>query len=586
MGGRASLPVSSTTMNRKSGDNSASPINTKPKLMRKSSGMRPPPFPKKNLSNSPMAESIRPATRDPPSKLSGLPFDTYKSAGSKTVPASDPGRSVVSASPVNNRLAEAPLKRQRLPSGMTQFFFSIYILNLSVAPQTTRQPPTSKSQAPSEADIIVISDDDDSPPPSISQAKSKSKSIKPSLSAPAQVRQGSGTSKSASGSAFRSATKGSLPKSNEVIEIFDSDDEQLPSKVKAELPEKNIDRSSSGRLPESSTGSNPRRDQSRHISALGGEGSDGDDDVMIIDSGDLFNIPSSPRALSQELKVDDDDTNDNQDTQPFIPLPSSSPSSVCLSPKDNYLSTPPAPTSPITSLSMSLPRRQSFPLPTRTNYTKKPITASSSIGTSTGGPSNRQGFSSVPISSSLQAPLPADKHRRQFARKMAIRVMPNEDEDTGESKTSESEGTANIKAGKGKEKEDRESFSSSSGTESIGMRGVQNTSTMDSDKLEQPLVSANLPKKQGQTLAEAITSAGQLNRTKKMRHRVERNVKDVPVDPTSDDETGVKDGPAADENEKALKAAIGSSRLLVNLLPALKEKSSVRSAAAAAAKGD
>ena len=105
---------------------------------------------------------------------------------------------------------------------------------------------------------------------------------------------------------------------------------------------------------------------------------------------------------------------------------------------------------------------------------------------------------------------------------------------------------------------------------------------MDSDKHKQRLVSPILPKKQ--TLAEAITSAGLLNRTKKMRRRLERNTKDVPVDPTTDGETGV-DGPTADENEKALKAAIGSSRFLVNLLPALKEKSNF-SAAAAAAKGD
>ena len=131
----------------------------------------------------------------------------------------------------------------------------------------------------------------------------------------------------------------------------------------------------------------------------------------------------------------------------------------------------------------------------------------------------------------------------------------------------------------------REPSSSSSGTESISMRGLQDALAMDSDKLKQRLVSPTLPKKQGQTLAEAITSAGQLNRIKKLRRRLERTTKGVPVDPLSDDETGVKDGPAADENEKALRAAIGSSRLLVNLLPALKEKRSV-SAAAAAAKGD
>jgi hypothetical protein len=425
----------------------------------------------------------------------------------------------------------------------------------------------------------VISDDDDSPPPSISLAKSKFKSIKSSFSAPEQVRQGSGTSRNASGSTSRSATKGSFPKSNEVIEILDSDDEQPPSK--AQLPEKNDGRSSSGRVQESTTVSNPRRDQSRHISPLAGKGSEEDSDVMIIDS-DLFNIPSSPRALSQELQVTDD-TNDNQGTHPFIPLPSSSPSSVDLSPKNNSLSTPSAPTSPITSLTISSPRQQSFALPTRPNSTKKPITASPSQSTSTG---SRLGFSSVAISPSLQAPPPADKHRRQFARKMATQSIPDEEEDTGESSSSsESEGTTNIKANKGKEKEMRESSSSSSGTESISMHGLRDALAMDSDKLNQRLVSPPLPKRQGQTLAEAITSAGLLNRTKKMRRRLERNTKDVPVDPTTDVETGVKDGPTADENEKALKAAIGSSRLLVNLLPALKGKSSV-SAAAAAAKGD
>ena len=300
-----------------------------------------------------------------------------------------------------------------------------------------------------------------------------------------------------------------------------------------------------------------------------------------MDDGDLFNIPSSPLPLSQELQVADN-TNDNQGTHPFIPLPSSSPSSIDLSPKDNYLSTSPAPTSPINSLTISSPRQQSFTLPTKSNSTKKPLTASPSIGPSIGSSSNRLGFSSVAISSSLQAPPPADKHRRQFARKMALQSMPDEDEDTGAS-SSESEGTTNITTNKGKEKEKRESLSSSSGTESISMRGLRDALAMDSDKPKQRLVSPILPKKQ--TLAEAITSAGLLNRTKKMRRRLERNTKDVPVDPTTDGETGVKNGPTGDENEKALKAAIGSSRLLVNLLPALKEKSNF-SAAAAAAKGD
>jgi hypothetical protein len=428
------------------------------------------------------------------------------------------------------------------------FFFSIYVLNFGEAPQTTRHLSTSKTKAiPSE--VIVISDDDDSPPPSISQAKSKKM--------PIEVIE-------------------IFDEPNEVIEIFDSDDEQLPSKAQLE---KNVGRSSSDRLQECATESSPRRDQSRH-SSLGGdsfEGSGGNADVMNIDGGDLS--PSSPRALSQELQVTDD-ANDNKGNQSFIPLPSSSPSSVGLSPKDNYLSTPPAPTSSITSVTISPPRQQTFPLPTRPNSVKKPITADPSMA---GSSSNRLGFSSVAISSSLQAPPPADKHRRQFARKFAIRSMSNEDEDIGES-SSEPEGTVNTKANKGKEKEIRES-SSSSGTESINMRGLRDALAVDSVMLKQRPVSPTLPKKQGQTLAEAIVSAGQLNRTKKMRpRRLQRSTKDTPVDLASDVEAGDKDGPV-DENEKALKAAIGSSRLLVNLLPALKEKSSV-SATAAAAKGN
>ena len=528
----------------------ASPINPKPNLMRKSSGMKPPQFPKKNLSKSALAESIRPGTRDPPSKLTGLPFDAYKRSQSKTVPVSDPGRSVVSTSPVEKKFDKASIKHRRVPSSMTQFFFfSNYILNLGIAPQT-KQPSTSKSPIPSDAEIIEISDDDDSPPPSVSQAKSKSKSIIP-------------------------PTKKSLPKpSKVVIEIFDTDDEQLPSK--AQPPEKNVIKSSPGLLQESTTGSNPRGDQSRHSSPLGGEGSDGKVDVMDVDDGDLFNIPSSPRALSQELQVAND-ANDNQIPQAFIPLPSSSPSSVGLSPKDNYLPTP-VPTSPVTSLAIPSPRQ----LPTRPNSAQKPITADPTKGTSTGSSSNRLGFSSIAISSPLQAPPPADKHRRQFARKMAIQSMPDEVEDTEDFSSSKSEGTANIKVNKGKGKEIREPSSSSSGTESISMRGLRDALAMGPDKLKQRLVSPPLLKRQRQTLAEAITSAGLLNRTKRMRHRLERNTKDVPVDPTSD-EVIVKDGPKAGENEKALKAAIGSSKLLVNLLPALKGKSS---ATATAAKGD
>jgi hypothetical protein len=430
----------------------------------------------------------------------------------------------------------------------------------------------------------VISDDDDSPPPSISQAKSKSKSIKPSFSppfsAPTQVRQGSRLSRNASGSTLKSARKRSLPNPKEVIEIFDSDEEPLPSTT--QLPKKNVGTSSSGRVQESTTGSNPRRDKLRHNSTLDGEGSDGNADV---DGGGLFNIPLSSRSLSQEELLVADDTNDNQGIQPFIPLPSSSPSSVGLSPRD-YLSTPPAPPSPITSITISSPRQQSFSLPARPNSitSKKPTTASPSTGSSTGSPSN--GFSSIKMSSSLRAPPPPDTHRRQFARKMATRTMPDEEEDTGgSSSSSESERSTNVKANKGKEKEKPEPSSSSSGTESTSMRWLRDALATDSGKLKERLVSPTQPKKHGQTLAEVITSAGLLNRTKKMRRRLERNTKDVPADPTFDDETGVKDGPTADGKEKALKAAIGSSRLLVNLLPALKEKISF-SSATAASKGD
>ena len=571
MGGRqpeTSLSVSSTTMNRKFGNDSTS-TNSKLILLMKSFRKRPSPT-NKRLSES-AVESFRTATRDPPSKLAGLPFAAYKRAENKTVPAPIPGRSIISASPVDKNpvdTAKAPLKRRRVPSGMAQFsFLPIYILNLGEAPQTTRH--LSKNKAiPSDAEIIEISDDDDLLPSSISQAKSKSKFNK--LSA----LTGSHTARVASGS----ATKEFLPKAPvEVIEI--SDDEKLPSK--AQLREKSVGRSSSGRLSE--LGSNPRRDQSQHISSLGGvsfEGSGGYADAMNIDGGDSLNIPSSPPALPQILQVIDD-TNDDQGTQGSIPLPSSSPSSVGLSPKANYLSTPPASTPSVASLTLSSPLQQPFALPTRPNSAKEPITASPSVGTSTGSPSNRLGFSSVAVSSSLQAPPPADKHLRQFARKTAIRSvsyrsMSYKDEDIEEG-SSESKGTANTKANKGKEKEIRESPSSSSGTESINMRGLRDALTMDPDTLNRRPVSPTLPKKQGQTLAEAIISAGQLNRMKRMRRPLQRNVKDVPV--VSDVEAGVKDGPTADENEKALKAAIGSSRLLVNLLPSLKEKSSVNAAA-------
>ena len=101
-----------------------------------------------------MADGILPTTRDPPSKLAGLPFDAYKRAENKTVPASDPGQSMVSASPVDKRL---PPKPRRVISGMIQFFFSIYILNLDEAPQTKRHRSTSKSKIPPDAEIIEIS---------------------------------------------------------------------------------------------------------------------------------------------------------------------------------------------------------------------------------------------------------------------------------------------------------------------------------------------------------------------------------------------------------------------------------------------
>jgi hypothetical protein len=172
---------------------------------------------------------------------------------------------------------------------------------------------------------------------------------------------------------------------------------------------------------------------------------------------------------------------------------------------------------------------------------------------------------------------------KQLARKTATRAIfheDEEDEDTGEV-SSENGGTAITKVNKGKGKEIRES-SSSSGTESISMRGLRNALVIDSNKLDRRHVSPTLPKNRGQTLAEAITSAGQLNRTKnKMGRRQQGNTKDVPMDLMPDVEAGANDE-TADETEKALKAAIGSSRFLVNLLPTLKEKGSVSKAAAAA----
>lgn len=110
----------STTTNKKLGNDPASPEIAKLKLMRKSSGMKPPPFYNKRRSESAVADSILPTTRDPPSKLAGLPFDAYKRAENKTVPAFDPGQSMVSASPVDKRF---PPKPRRVLSGMVQSFF-------------------------------------------------------------------------------------------------------------------------------------------------------------------------------------------------------------------------------------------------------------------------------------------------------------------------------------------------------------------------------------------------------------------------------------------------------------------------------
>ena len=449
---------------------------------------------------------------------------------------------------------------------------------------------------PPDAEIIEIFEDDDSPPPSISQAKSMSITSLGTLSAPGQVRPGLRTTRIASASAPSSAAKKLLPKAPiEVIEILDSDDEELPSKAQ----EKNVGRA---------MGSNLRRGQSQRIFSSGRdsfEGGDGNADIMNIDGearnplqpvstvptvgsthsdseNDLFNIPSSPRALSQELQVADD-TNNNQATRGLIPPPSSSPSSIGFSPKDNY-SSPLVPTTSIASLTISSPPQQASTLASGSISVRKPITASPSpsASTSTGSSSNRLGFSPVAIPSSLQAPPPANKHLKQFARKMATQAILDEDENVGQvsSEPFEKKGRTNTKANKGKEKE--RSYSSS-GTESISMRGLRDALAIDSDKVKQRPAFPILPKKQGQTLAEAITSAGQLNRTKKrIGRRLQGKTKDVPIDLTSDVEVGTKDA-TADENKKALKAAIGSSRLLVSLLPSLKEKNSVSATAAAAA---
>ena len=113
-------------MNRNLGNDSASPVHAKLSLMRKSTGKRPP-LPRKRLSESAATESIRSATRDPPSKLAGLSFGAYKRAGSKTVPAS--GRSMASISPVDKNPFDKA-KRRRVLSGMAQIFFSPFIFSI------------------------------------------------------------------------------------------------------------------------------------------------------------------------------------------------------------------------------------------------------------------------------------------------------------------------------------------------------------------------------------------------------------------------------------------------------------------------
>jgi len=487
-----------------------------------------------------------------------------------------------------------------------------------------RHPPKTKT-IPPDAEIIVISEDDDPPTPSISMAKSKSrpKSIG-TLKAPKQALQRSRTTIT-SGSAPSSATKNLQKTPIEVIEILDSDEEQLPSKTQL-FQQNNVGTSSGSRLSElmqeCATGSSTRRGRSRPASSSGGdsfEGSDGDVDRMNVDEArnllqptsavpiagsahsiasdsdnypdDLFDIPSSPRASSQELQVTDD-TEVNQATRGLIPLPSSSPSSIGFSPKE---SSPPGPTMSPASLTRPSLSQQPSTSTMSPNFVRKPITPSAGGGASIGSCSSRLGFSSVTASPSLQAPPPAGRHLTQFARKFASSIpqpMSDQDEDSGEEDSSipsEKEGAAQTKANKGKGREIRQSSSSSSGAESINIHGLRDALAMDSDKLvKQQHVSPIRPRPGGQTLAEAITSAGQLNRTKKkMGRRLQGNAKDVPIDHTSDVERGVKHGLTVDENEQALKAAIGSSRLLVNLLPILKERSGANTGvAAAAAKGD
>lgn len=367
----------------------------------------------------------------------------------------------------------------------------------------------------------------------------------------------------------------SVPKEPiEVIVVSDSDEEQLPLKAQ----KKNVGRSSGSHVSqlveELATGSNSRRGQSRvspfqpasAVPAVGAAHSDSEDDP--------FNIPLSPRTSLQEFQVIDD-TNDTPATKASIPLPSS----IGLSQKDNHISTSTAPMMSIASLSISSPPPQSSTLTSRLDVVRESVT-SPSASTSTGSSNNRLGFSPVAIPSWLQAPPPhPGKHLKQLARKLAIKVILDEDEDTEEvnSEPSGRKGTANTKAIKGKAMGIRET-SSPGDTEFISMGGLRDTLAMDSDRLKQPRVLPILPKKHGQTLAEAITSAGQLNRTKnRVGRRLQRSMKDVPVTLTSNVEAGVKDA-TADKTEKALKAAIGSSKFLVSLL---KEKSSISTDATA-----
>jgi hypothetical protein len=134
-----SQSVSLTTMNRKQplSNDSTSPstsTSAKPNSPRKILAMKPPPL--RLISGS--------AARDPPSKLAGLRFDAYKRAESKSVPASDAGRSIISASPVDK--GKAPVKHERVVSGTVQPFspFIFSILVKDVKPRVVRLHPRPK----------------------------------------------------------------------------------------------------------------------------------------------------------------------------------------------------------------------------------------------------------------------------------------------------------------------------------------------------------------------------------------------------------------------------------------------------------